>query len=731
MDTYLKSPQNIDQLYKIIYNHCKKKYDIGLKPVFKEVIINHTNDIVSQTKDIEVNKKNVLQVDKIILNKVIADIKRNIVPATNEQVPLKEPEQNNGPVGYGEQEDNIYPNFEYKPIPYPSSDLNRNNATEFDRKASEFQKQRVMDMDSQQVNRLSLKNNSENNGMYSNIEKLQQLKTIKQNNQQQNNQQPINVLNRRDNDSIFNGKPQIINSQVNDMSSNIENLEESINTNFNTSVMNNIQPQIQRLENPLILNPPDDPKAIFMNNSVPNSIMASEIKQINEPVNSITKPNPVLIPERPNSIVKQNYVIVDSLDRDVFLYPNSTNFQVQFRPASEERISPHNPYMLGSIIVQNSNAANVPTTFENIVNMECSKVIMPKLEKQICDNEQNFVTRNFNEQYLVLNIEELEPIYVGTNSTLNKAFEVFIYEDDFGNDAFRFAKYKPIIKNKKLEHYPTFKSNINKLTLDITSKRGNTITATPDLLYVSKIIYDPSTSTGSCSDIYIEVEYSPSYTCATGTTIKEDDQLFFYITRPCEGLNNSLYFDTSKFNFTHSGNQIIVDANPDVGKLSEIEPLIEIPSNKQVLYVKYDNNQELLTTDFTIDGKTITSSAIPATIGTVHNVGFKQLTSGDTNNKKTSLNYSDGHFVCCLGYNCNSSYADEGKVFKIEVGYDCLPRWIKDLPEQDSGIISGFKEIEIPPKFIYLLQAKKQVELTFLIENAIKDSRPLESNITN
>ena len=76
MDTYLKSPQNIDQLFNIIYNHCKKKYDIGLKPVFKEVIINHTNDIVEQTKNIEINKKNVLQVDKIILNKVIADIKK-------------------------------------------------------------------------------------------------------------------------------------------------------------------------------------------------------------------------------------------------------------------------------------------------------------------------------------------------------------------------------------------------------------------------------------------------------------------------------------------------------------------------------------------------------------------------------------------------------------------------------------------------------------------------------
>ena len=574
MDTYLKSPQNIDQLYKIIYNHCKKKYDIGLKPVFKEVIVKHTEDIIKQTSDknIEVNKQNVLSVDKIILNKVIADIKNNIVPVTNEQVPLNQPEQNvqKAPTGYGEQEDNIYPTFEYKPIPYPSSELNRNSASDFDRKASEFQKQRVMDMDSQQVNRLSLKNNSDNTAMYSNIDKLQELKSIKQTTQQSNQQQHINVLNRRDNDSIFNGKPQIINSQVNDMSSNIESLEENINTNFNASVINNIEPQIQRMENPLILSPPDNPKAIFMNNALPNSIMGNEIKQINEPINSITKPNPVLIPERPNSIVRQHYVIVDSSDRDVFLYPNATNFQVQFRPASEERISPHNPYMLGSILVTNSQAANIPTTFENIVNIECSRVIMPKLKKIVCDNnENNFVMRNFNEPYIVLNIEELEPIYVGTNSTLNKAFEIFVYEDDFGDNAFRFAKYKPIIKNKKLEHYPTFKSNVNKLTMDLTSKRGNTITTTPDLLYISKIIYDP-TATDKCDDIYIEVDYTQETNCFTGTTIQEDDQLFFYFTRPCEGLNNSLYFDTSKFNFTHNGHQIVVDANPDFGILDEI-----------------------------------------------------------------------------------------------------------------------------------------------------------------
>jgi len=229
-----------------------------------------------------------------------------------------------------------------------------------------------------------------------------------------------------------------------------------------------------------------------------NMPQASEIKESS--TNQIIAENDLfkelkehLFKER-KYVNKENLIIINSADRD--WYNNSQDsryqFHVKFQPETD------------------SLDCGIQSIFRNIVTFELIRVLMP-VENFIIPFDRRIFIDYKSLPYIVLNIDEIEGLYNGTNSNTNQAFAQLLWDKDHtsevivdaqqeGSDGtvaahsksysrqFKrgFSSMAPMSFEKKT-FYPTPLSSLNRLTMSLETPYGESILNHPDVLDILSV----------------------------------------------------------------------------------------------------------------------------------------------------------------------------------------------------------------------------------------------------
>jgi len=218
--------------------------------------------------------------------------------------------------------------------------------------------------------------------------------------------------------------------------------------------------------------------------------------------------------EKRKYIERENLITINSGDRDWFNSSETRfNFQVKFNP------SVTGDDLDGTKYYGSSNCS-LPREFKNITSFEMLRVLVP-IENIIVPYDNRIFIDFKSLPYLVLKIEEIEGLYTGSNTKLDKSFAHLVWDKDNtsevlinGNDnsgsnySNRFTRQfkrgvclMAAIGLEKKTFYPSPLSTLNKLTLNLMTPKGVNINNHPDVLQVKKInLLDLSTKSSASSN---------------------------------------------------------------------------------------------------------------------------------------------------------------------------------------------------------------------------------------
>lgn len=234
---------------------------------------------------------------------------------------------------------------------------------------------------------------------------------------------------------------------------------------FDVNINNN------NIENPFKNNDINtDPAALYRNQIQPElkekdlSIIDNRLRQESF-VNDINK---IVIPKiKDNNIIVQKYLSINSIDRDWEndVYPERYRYMINF-------LSYDNDFM---------------NRYRNIDSMEISRIIVP------CETSLSTSTSyhiSFSLPYVVLNIDEFQDVYDGTNDVIRKSFCSLIYESSYRAPNGRgYIVLKPI-QNEKKQFYPAPLSTIQKLTISLLKPNGDLFSKNTDSYQILNIEQD-------------------------------------------------------------------------------------------------------------------------------------------------------------------------------------------------------------------------------------------------
>lgn len=231
---------------------------------------------------------------------------------------------------------------------------------------------------------------------------------------------------------------------------------------------------------------------------IENIPQASEIKESS--TNQIIAENDLfrelkdkLFKER-KYVNKENLIIINSADRD--WYHNSQDsryqFNVKFQPETD------------------SLDCGIQSIFRNIVTFELIRVLMP-VENFIIPFDRRIFIDYKSLPYIVLNIDEIEGLYNGTNSNTNQAFAQLLWDKDHTSEVIVDAQQEAIdgtvaphnksysrqfkrgfssmapMSFEKKTFYPTPLSSLNRLTMSLETPYGESILNHPDVLDILSV----------------------------------------------------------------------------------------------------------------------------------------------------------------------------------------------------------------------------------------------------
>ena len=198
-----------------------------------------------------------------------------------------------------------------------------------------------------------------------------------------------------------------------------------------------------------------------------------------------------------NYINKEHLICINSGDRDWY---NNTK---------EHR------YSFGTIFnpgKDNTTKCGINRIYKNIVSFELVRVLMP-IENIILPFDNRIFVDYKSLPYIVLNIEEIDSIYSGTNSNITDSFAKLLWDKDHTSEVTQesitfarqykrgFSSMAPMSFEKKT-FYPSPLSTLQKLTISLETPYGYSIKNHPDVLEVkvykisnlNRFKFDPSTA---------------------------------------------------------------------------------------------------------------------------------------------------------------------------------------------------------------------------------------------
>jgi hypothetical protein len=549
----------------------------------------------------------------------------------------------------------------------------------------------------------------------------------------------------------------------------------SLNNQSNLQSSFNSVPFTNQLNTQLKPNNNYDPISIVKDNSFQSSVnnvitnfnndqMIQNSNQKLEFSSFKTEGNNIIVQEPTFDLLEYTeYIIVDSADRDLELWPNPTQFQIKFAPAPSNLLFNNYYDDKGRLILReknivygNTNLADIDKTFDNIKTISCSSSTVPVNNVNIASNKNSTSYLNiFQEPYLFLEVPELRGPYRSLNRVSRNAFSKFKidYSDytsiaDFGSPSnTSYFTTLQTINEESFIYQNTTLGKIDKMTLSLTNKNGNLYNVGIDKLYVQSIRKGNLINSGYCgeqfystiikvqreNDQYIKYcslyyrngncNYLNSIPMLFGDYLQfysiypDDDQIAYledyikidYINKDIT--NNTITF---KIGYLSDGEIIYINFKYIVPELNEYN----LSNYYLILYNKSDNKTYYLKVK-SIDNSSITVNYINIPDDLDYNnsikIGIaKGNLRGNVNYDKyyTTLFDYGGYYVLGPDNNQNS--------FEVEINFphEKLPFYLKNMEYYNPGDI-------------FFIQKKLQINYTFAITYFEKDYKQNLTSLLN
>ena len=211
---------------------------------------------------------------------------------------------------------------------------------------------------------------------------------------------------------------------------------------------------------------------------------------------------------------KINKIIKDSqreaqpklVDRDHYVSINSIDRHWQQGTGTETRYA----YKVNFDPAPGQQNIGVNRNFRNVIAVELVNVIVPH-DNAIVPFDNRIYLDNSSFPYLLLQIEELDGVYRGTNSNNDRSFAHLLFDKEHNSDVLSttyigsdtapsgtmfskqfargFIRYSPGYFEKKT-FYNNPIASLNRMTINIVDPYGNPVDVQPDILPISAIAYE-------------------------------------------------------------------------------------------------------------------------------------------------------------------------------------------------------------------------------------------------
>ena len=263
-----------------------------------------------------------------------------------------------------------------------------------------------------------------------------------------------------------------------------KSLSQQLNNKMNNMEIESIRSQMdRRMEQSLdeVILPP-----------TANDLKASQENKLDVETTEFFKMKNEMFSKR-NYINREHLLIVNSGDRDWMNESEDRySFQVRFKPST------------GS---NGESGLGVDNLYRNIVSFEMIRVLMA-IENIIIPFDNRFFIDYKSLPYIALKIDEIQPLYDGTNGRINNTFAKLLFDKDHTNTVMvnpkqadgssdysrkysrhltrGYSSMAPM-SNEKKTFYPSPLASLNRLTISMMTPYGANIKNHPDVLTVNTV----------------------------------------------------------------------------------------------------------------------------------------------------------------------------------------------------------------------------------------------------
>ena len=210
-----------------------------------------------------------------------------------------------------------------------------------------------------------------------------------------------------------------------------------------------------------------------------------------------------------NNTISNEYIKIPVYSNNEYL-PNTTTKNIAgwtdksgFHPPYGPSSSKGEILYYTDTLISNSKSLNIDSIYKNVATITLTKLLLPM------NDYINDVFCNINCErptilslpYILVQIEEFDGIYRGTNNVINKTFCKLIYDSYYNKtDSRGYIVFTPV-NNEKKEFSPNPLSSLNSLSISILKPDGTLLNNKNDMVKIKTIELD-GTKLKLTTDIY-------------------------------------------------------------------------------------------------------------------------------------------------------------------------------------------------------------------------------------
>jgi len=614
---------------------------------------------------------------------------------------------------------------------------------------------------------------------------------------------PIDLLQNKNESKNFFGINDIQNNGINNMLKDVNSI--AYNRNDVETFINNIDDNQTNNGNSLLLSSenksmifspekstmlsPENTK-YYEDNYNKENYNKVDLKNSNEKFGSVNSIGTnILFNEPKMTLIEKKFILtVDSADRDLYIDPLQTSFQVKLAPAGDNLI--YNSYYdeNNTLILNEKNISygdggksSINETFDNIRSIKLTAANVPNNLIYISgadgtDGKLSMPTNIFKDSYTYVVIPELRGPYKSNNTLSHNAFAKLIIPP--GSTGINitssvessFTILTTTVPSEYFMYDPILNGKLDKMTLNFFNKNGHLFNFGIDKLFVEKFMEGSYKYYGNCGEKYLTTRlliqnrndeykkycntyYPNSSPCnyLNSNPILTSDLIYFYNTRPTydQVIYLEEYINISKLVYDFPNNKLKISAY--YSKKNETGETKNIQINfKDIIPGGIDNNILIYKNYYIVlyDKKTYKYYYLK-----IESFSGKSILVNYSNSEKISLSEYKSIKIGISKSNLRGINNDDPQSLFHNSGYNVLSKGnidndtqIVDISIDISNIdnISFIIEINYPynklpdylkdqPKYIpgeiFLIQEKMQVSYTFEITTMIKDYSIVSSQL--